>query len=343
MDDDEVSSWHTKVKPKALVVCSMIKYCKDRLKAREEINDFISEMKEDLQKTSKDLSEEKPDAREWYIRKKSCASFLYINHRDVEHLNQISEEEPIACSACKMEFREVETEYPCRVCDSVFHKDCVLEMKDIHPSHIEAVEKANTSVGWSCPACDDLGLLLTEEELHDIIDTFEEEIKPKDGQISPGEFKNFKKKQLGHQLSEEDHEHLDLEFRLADRDGNGIIDWWEFLNYQTKVKLAMRDQRELVDMLTEKEVRVAKLAFSHMDVNKDGKVTELEAKKAFSDYFGQVNMNDRRRCSVIESYARHATARAMALDIKDTGAVTWPEFLNGQAKFIIGVRPNPTQ
>lgn len=62
-------------------------------------------------------------------------------------------QEPIACSACKMEFREVETEYPCRVCDSVFHKDCVLEMKDIHPSHIEAVEKANTSVGWSCPAC----------------------------------------------------------------------------------------------------------------------------------------------------------------------------------------------
>lgn len=47
---------------------------------------------------------------------------------------------------------------------------------------------------------------------------------------------------MGHQLSEEDHEHLDLEFRLADRDGNGIIDWWEFLNYQAKVKLAMRDQ-----------------------------------------------------------------------------------------------------
>lgn len=67
-------------------------------------------------------------------------------------------------------------------------------------------------------------------------------IFPPDGQISPGEFKNFKKKQLGHQLSEEDHEHLDLEFRLADRDGNGIIDWWEFLNYQAKVKLAMRDQ-----------------------------------------------------------------------------------------------------
>lgn len=67
-------------------------------------------------------------------------------------------------------------------------------------------------------------------------------IFPPDGQISPGVFKNFKKKQMGHQLSEEDHEHLDLEFRLADRDGNGIIDWWEFLNYQTKVKLAMRDQ-----------------------------------------------------------------------------------------------------
>lgn len=48
MDDDEVLSWYIKVKLKVLVVGFMIKYCKDRLKVWEEINDFISEMKEDL-------------------------------------------------------------------------------------------------------------------------------------------------------------------------------------------------------------------------------------------------------------------------------------------------------
>nr|XP_022296222.1 PHD finger protein 24-like [Crassostrea virginica] len=342
MDDSDVSAWQTSVKPRALVVGSMIKHCKDRLQARAEIHDFISNMKEDVEKTSRDLSEEDQDSREWYIRKKSCASFLYLKHRDVERLNQITEEKPITCSACQEEFRAVETEYPCRVCDSVFHKDCLLEMKGIHPSHLTAVEKANSSVGWSCPVCDDLSLLLTEDEVQDIIDTFEEGIKPKDGQISRGDFIDYKKKQFDHQMSQEDHEDTDLEFRLADRDGNGVIDWWEFLNYQAKKKLALRDQTELVELLTEKEVRMAKLVFTHMDVNKDGKVSELEARKAFGDYFGQVKLLDRRRCSVIESYARHATARAMALDIKETGAVTWDEFLNGQAKFIIGVRPNPS-
>lgn len=92
MDDSDVSAWQTSVKPRALVVGSMIKHCKDRLQARAEIHDFISNMKEDVEKTSRDLSEEDQDSREWYIRKKSCASFLYLKHRDVERLNQITEE-----------------------------------------------------------------------------------------------------------------------------------------------------------------------------------------------------------------------------------------------------------
>ena len=108
----------------------------------------------------------------------------------------------------------------------MFHKDCVLAMKDLHPSHLTAIKRANSSVGWSCPSCvrrererererdrereqpvqmckvnrlclqgksernseelnhvfyyqDDLSLLLREDELKGIIDTFDEEINPK--------------------------------------------------------------------------------------------------------------------------------------------------------------------
>lgn len=62
------------------------------------------------------------------------------------------------------------------------------------------------------------------------------------GQITLDEFIEYKKKQLGHNMSEDERKLSQLEFRLVDTDGNGTIDWWEFLNFQAKVKLASRDQ-----------------------------------------------------------------------------------------------------
>ena len=43
-------------------------------------------------------------------------------------------------------------------------------------------------------------------------------------------------------MTDEEHKQIDLEFRLVDTDGSGTIDWWEFLNFQARVKLASRDQ-----------------------------------------------------------------------------------------------------
>lgn len=43
-------------------------------------------------------------------------------------------------------------------------------------------------------------------------------------------------------MTEDEHKLFDLEFRLVDTDGSGTIDWWEFLNFQAKSKIASRDQ-----------------------------------------------------------------------------------------------------
>lgn len=43
-------------------------------------------------------------------------------------------------------------------------------------------------------------------------------------------------------MTEDEHKLFDLEFRLVDTDGSGTIDWWEFLNFQAKTKIASRDQ-----------------------------------------------------------------------------------------------------
>lgn len=45
-------------------------------------------------------------------------------------------------------------------------------------------------------------------------------------------------------------------------------------------------------MLTEKEVMMAKIAFSRLDINNDGSITEHEARKVFDEYFSRLNISD---------------------------------------------------
>lgn len=62
------------------------------------------------------------------------------------------------------------------------------------------------------------------------------------GQITFEEFIEYKKKQYGRHVTEDERKQFDLEFRLVDTDGSGTIDWWEFLNFQAKTKIASREQ-----------------------------------------------------------------------------------------------------
>ena len=48
-------------------------------------------------------------------------------------------------------------------------------------------------------------------------------------------------------------------------------------------------QTGLVELLTDKEVLAAKIAFARLDVNNDGSITELEARKVFEEYFSRLN------------------------------------------------------
>ncbi|XP_056017100.1 PHD finger protein 24-like [Ostrea edulis] len=374
------TAWQ-KCLPKAVLVSSLLKHCKDHLKIRDELRSFLAEMKEDSEQIRKELKEEEKVTRILVVtirsvhdlkhkdssstirsvhytqrkkhrdsssnhQRKNPTGILVVTIRSVhytqrkKHRYSSSTIRIPLCHICEKEFESSEEEFSCRVCDRVFHKECVLSIKDLHPSHISTIERVHTSVGWSCPACDDLSSLLTENELQSIIDTFDEDINPKGGQITLDEFIEYKRKQLGHNMSEDERKLSQLEFRLVDTDGNGTIDWWEFLNFQAKVKLASRDQNGLVDLLTEKEVLMAKIAFSRLDVNKDGSISELEARKVFDEYFSQLSLSDRKRNSVGETYAKHALARAMALDVKEMGTVTWTEFLHGQAQYILASRPN---
>lgn len=67
--------------------------------------------------------------------------------------NTSQEAEDVYCDVCQNRFKKADKQYPCRVCDNIFHKSCILGIKNLHPSHNVTIERANTKVGWSCPAC----------------------------------------------------------------------------------------------------------------------------------------------------------------------------------------------
>lgn len=64
---------------------------------------------------------------------------------------QVSDD--VYCEVCQCRFRKADRQYPCRICEGVFHRDCVLGITDVHPSHASTIERASSKIGWSCPAC----------------------------------------------------------------------------------------------------------------------------------------------------------------------------------------------
>ena len=60
-----------------------------------------------------------------------------------------------ACALCKEYFHAFRENdgYPCRICNDVFHKECLQKCGDLHSSDLMNLEMAKTNIGWSCPIC----------------------------------------------------------------------------------------------------------------------------------------------------------------------------------------------
>lgn len=80
--DNTGQKWH-KFLPRAALVGSLLKHCKDHLQIRQELREFMNEMKKDSQQTQEDLKDEDSVVREWYIRRKSNAASVGLTHRDL--------------------------------------------------------------------------------------------------------------------------------------------------------------------------------------------------------------------------------------------------------------------
>ncbi|XP_043933415.1 PHD finger protein 24 [Protopterus annectens] len=269
--------------------------------------------------------------------------------------DQITNDE--MCEIC--EVWTAEDLYPCRICTRVFHDGCLRRMGYLtNDSALEVTETAHTETGWSCYYCDNVNLLLTEEEMYSMMETFKQcKIIP-ESYLTSDDFLHYKhqvhKQLFEKQMSEEQEEQALLQFSALDPDKKGQIEWMDFLCHESLIVLEkLRSQNSLQRLITAKEGERARAVFLALDQDKDGLITATEWKKAQASWFRK-HPKESHSCNVSISHvgpmsesspassgsSKSQEKTLLASDPEDNRQVDWKTFLKDSAIFIIAARPN---
>ncbi|XP_072309753.1 PHD finger protein 24 isoform X1 [Eucyclogobius newberryi] len=252
--------------------------------------------------------------------------------------------------------------YPCRICTRVFHDGCLRELGYLSTDALQEMrDTAHTVTGWSCYYCDNLNLLLTEEELYSLMETFKQcKIIPESCLVSDEllQYRHFaSKQQCDKDLTDEQEEEVLAQFSALDPDKKGHIEWSDFLYYESLAVLRkLRTENSLVRLMTGKERDKARSVFQSLDLDKDGMITRAECRQAQQSWF-QKGTRDSQSCNVrfmaictpmfcgishvgpiCESSPASSGSDRSKTD--DSRPVTWADFLKDSAIYIVAARPN---
>ncbi|XP_073685874.1 PHD finger protein 24 isoform X2 [Garra rufa] len=265
-------------------------------------------------------------------------------------------EQPINDEMCEVcEVWTADDLFPCRTCTRVFHDGCLREMGYLSTEALQEMrETAHTTTGWSCYYCDNVNLLLTEEEMYSLVETFKQcKIIPESCLVSDEllQYRHFVTKQLFERdLTDEEEEEVLAQFAALDPEKKGQIEWSDFLYHESlSVLQKFRTENSLVRILTAKERDRARAIFQSIDQDKDGIITAGEARKAQTSWFHKIN-KESQSCNVSISHvgpisesspasSSSERSRDKAME-NDNRPVTWNNFLRESAIYILAARPN---
>ncbi|XP_067255511.1 PHD finger protein 24 [Chanodichthys erythropterus] len=277
-------------------------------------------------------------------------------------------EQPVNDEMCEVcEVWTADDLYPCRTCTRVFHDGCLQEMGCLSTEALQEMrETAHTTTGWSCYYCDNVNLLLTEEEMYSLMETFKQcKIIPESCLVSDEllQYRHFVTKQLFERdLTDEEEEEVLAQFAALDPEKKGQIEWSDFLYHESlSVLQKFRTENSLVRILTAKERDRARAIFQSVDQDKDGIITAGEAKRAQTSWFHKIN-KESQSCNVrlmglcsplfsmgishvgpisesspASSSSERSRDKAME---NDNRPVTWDNFVRESAIYILAARPN---
>lgn len=241
--------------------------------------------------------------------------------------------------------------YPCRICTRVFHDGCLRGLGYLSVDALQEMrEIAHTLTGWSCYYCDNLNLLLTEEEMYSLMETFKQcKIIPESCLVSDEllQYRHFaSKQQFDMDLTDEQEEEVLSQFSALDPDKKGHIEWSDFLYFESLAVLRkLRSENSLVRLLSGKERDKARNIFQSLVLDEDGVITQGESRQAQQSWF-QKGSKDSESCNVSISHvgpiceSSPTSSGSDRSKTDDSRPVSWAEFLKESAIYILAARPN---
>ncbi|KAI1905189.1 hypothetical protein AGOR_G00013570 [Albula goreensis] len=249
--------------------------------------------------------------------------------------------------------------FPCRTCTRVFHDGCLREMGYLRTNALQEMrETAHTATGWSCYYCDNVNLLLTEEEMCSLMETFKQcKIIPESCLVSDEflQYKHLVSKQLSEKdLSDEQEEDILVQFSALDPEKRGRVEWADFLYHESlSILKKFRTENSLVRLLSAKERDRARAVFTSLDQDKDGLITGAEVRRAQQSWF-QKNTKETQSCNVSISHVgpisesspasssseRSREKTLLSSEKDENRQVSWQEFLKESVIYILAARPN---
>ncbi|XP_055956158.1 PHD finger protein 24 [Patella vulgata] len=212
------------------------------------------------------------DDEDRFRRKSTKVAVFNRNTRDSDKPMWAAFESDAKCFLCR-ERVDIEVGFPCRVCTKIFHEECLQDCGECRKIDRDLCHRGN------------LGLLLTDEEMGKVVRKFEKYDINQDTMVSEDEYCKIREEEFEEieikSPGRFDVQRFLLDFRLADVDCDGKLDWWEFVNHEAQQVLIHRSKDELVDLLTEKELLKAKSLFRTFDKDDNGFITEISAKEAY--------------------------------------------------------------
>ncbi|KAG9470864.1 PHD finger protein 24 [Eleutherodactylus coqui] len=261
------------------------------------------------------------------------------------------------CEIC--EVWTAESLYPCRICSRVFHDGCLHRMGYLRNDNaLEVTEMAHTETGWSCYYCDNLNLLLTEEEMYSLMETFSQCKVIPECTLNLDDFLHYKhlvnRRMQEKQLSDELEEQASLQFSSMDSEKKGQIEWADFLSHESICLLQkMRSQNSLLRLLSVKERERARATFLTLDQDNDGLITGNECRKAQHGWFRKQS-KEAASCNVSISHVGPMSESSPAsstsgksqekvpltTDPDENRQVNWDAFLRENVLYVLAARPN---